>query len=65
MPLRQLRNHVSSLSFGQSTLRPASATRLDAWIIFGLQWDTGARPAIVSQARRTGAPVSPGRKQRP
>ena len=46
MPLPQLRNHAISWSFGQSTLRPVSAARMAARIIFGLQSGAGRRTAV-------------------
>ena len=46
MPLPQLRNHAIALSFGRSTLRPVSAARMDARIVFGLQSSALRRTAI-------------------
>jgi hypothetical protein len=61
MPLRQLRNHAISLSFGQSTLWPVFAARMNGRVILELQSGTGALPAIGRPGMTNqGAFASPG-----
>jgi hypothetical protein len=44
MPLRQLRNHAISLSFGQSTLWPVFAARMNGRVILELQFRNRGPP---------------------